>query len=199
MAKTFDPSQLSAAGQSAFAQWQQSLRSYVAQNGGGIPAPVSYALAHPEYLQSHPELKADVDMISGVVPFKTETILPCVFKDGHPGSYWGWRFGETFEIDRCGMACALIRMEAFEKVKEPWFEWKTRIAKDHSAYGEEGEDMNFCRKLKEAGGKVLGDGAVLCGHITPEGRIYQLSGKERPFQNDEAQDKLTRVKRLAPA
>ncbi len=65
MAKTFDPSQLSPADQAAFAQWQQRLQQYVAQNGGGVPAPVTYALAKPEYVQSHPELKEGYDIVSG--------------------------------------------------------------------------------------------------------------------------------------
>ncbi len=84
MAKTFDPSQLSAADQSAFAQWQQSLRAYVQQNGGAIPAPVSYALAHPEYLQQHPELQEGYNIVSGA------TLPPGVreaTKDFHP--VWG--------------------------------------------------------------------------------------------------------------
>jgi hypothetical protein len=65
MAKTFDPSQLSPADQAAFAQWQQRLQAYVAQNGGGVPAPVTYALAKPDYVQSHPELKEGYDIVSG--------------------------------------------------------------------------------------------------------------------------------------
>ncbi len=65
MAKTFDPSSLSLADQQAFAQWQQSLQQYVAQNGGGVPAPVTYALAKPDYVQSHPELKEGYDIVSG--------------------------------------------------------------------------------------------------------------------------------------
>jgi len=65
MAKQFDPSQLSPADQAAFAQWQQQLQQYVAQNGGGVPAPVTYALAKPDYVQSHPELKEGYDIVSG--------------------------------------------------------------------------------------------------------------------------------------
>src|SRR4249920_1628142 len=56
MAKQFDPSQLSAADRAAYAQWQQQFKAYTDQSGGGVPAPVTYALAHPEYLQDHPEL-----------------------------------------------------------------------------------------------------------------------------------------------
>ncbi len=81
MAKTFDPSQLSPVDQLAFRTWQQSLAQYVAENGGGVPAPVSYALAHPEYLQQHPELRRDVDLVSGsMLPPTTREAL----KDFHP-------------------------------------------------------------------------------------------------------------------
>ncbi len=84
MAKTFDPSQLSAADQSAFAQWQQQLRAYVAANGGGPPAPVTYALAHPEYLRDHPELQEGYDIVSGAnLPPTVKSEL----KDYHPN--WG--------------------------------------------------------------------------------------------------------------
>ncbi len=84
MAKTFDPSSLSPADQAAFGQWQQQLQQYVQQNGGAIPAPVSYALAHPEYLQQHPELRQDVDIVSGSqLPPTTREAL----KDYHPN--WG--------------------------------------------------------------------------------------------------------------
>ncbi len=89
MAKQFDPSQLSPADQAAFAQWQQRLQAYVAQNGGGVPAPVSYALAHPEYLREHPELQGDYELVSGaMLPPSTREQL----KDYNP--VWGNAKGE---------------------------------------------------------------------------------------------------------
>ena len=81
MAKTFDPSTLSPSDQAAFSQWQHQLQQYVAQNGGAIPAPVSYALAHPDYLQSHPELRDAYNIVSGAtLPASTLDKL----KDYHP-------------------------------------------------------------------------------------------------------------------
>ena len=81
MAKTFDPSTLPPSDQAAFSQWQQQLQQYVAQNGGAIPAPVSYALAHPDYLQSHPELRDAYNIVSGAtLPASTLDKL----KDYHP-------------------------------------------------------------------------------------------------------------------
>ncbi len=102
MAKTFDPSSLSPADQAAFGQWQQQLQQYVAQNGGAIPAPVSYALAHPEYLQQHPELRQDVDIVSGSqLPPTTREAL----KDYHPN--WG---GDT---------------QGMQKNSGLWSKWET--------------------------------------------------------------------------
>ncbi len=65
MAKTFDPSQLSPADQAAYTQWQQQLRQYVAANGGGVPAPITYALLKPDYIKDHPELQEGYDIVSG--------------------------------------------------------------------------------------------------------------------------------------
>ncbi len=65
MATNFDPSQLSPADQAAYTQWQQQLRAYVAQNGGGVPAPVTYALLKPDYIKDHPELQEGYDIVSG--------------------------------------------------------------------------------------------------------------------------------------
>ncbi len=80
MAKTFDPSQLSAADQSAFAQWQQQFRDYIAQTGGPS-APLTYALAHPDYLKDHPELREGYDIITGAsLPPTVKSQL----KDFHP-------------------------------------------------------------------------------------------------------------------
>ena len=63
MAKTFDPSRLSAADQAAFSGWQQNAGQYL--QGGALPAELSYTLNHPEYLQSHPELQDAYDAITG--------------------------------------------------------------------------------------------------------------------------------------
>src|SRR3954470_11109826 len=80
----FDTSKLQPQDQNAYQQWQQKLKQYVQQNGGGIPADLSYALAHPDYIQAKPELKADYDLVSGAeLPESAKAIL----KDYHPS--WG--------------------------------------------------------------------------------------------------------------
>ncbi len=83
MAKTFDPSQLSPADQAAYAQWQQQLRQYVAANGGGVPAPITYALLKPDYIKDHPELQEGYDIVSGAN-------LPPTVKDAVKGYHPVW-------------------------------------------------------------------------------------------------------------
>ncbi len=151
----------------------------------------------PRRMVSKLEQEPEWDLVTGIVPVKSEPVEPCVFRGHRPGPYWGWTFGEHFEIDSCGMACCLIRTSAFEKVAEPWFAW-TRTQKG-SSRDEEGEDVGFCRKLQEAGGRLLADGGVLCGHITEEGKVYQLSGEEAPFRGESAKKLLRRSTGLAPA
>lgn len=71
--------------------------------------------------------------------------------------------GEECFLDGCGMGCALIDVPwVREKVKPPY--WVT-------SYDEGGlstEDYPFCRKVRAAGGKIVGVPSVSCGHV---GRI----------------------------
>jgi hypothetical protein len=123
---------------------------------------------------------ADVDVLTGIVPMKTPDAEPCIYKADQPGAYWDWTFGETFEIDACGMACAMIRTSTLAALDEPWFEWESsHSGNDHS---EMGEDVGFCKKVKDAGGKIMADGGVICGHMSKEGTLYQISDQAAPMK-----------------
>ena len=61
------------------------------------------------------------------------------------------------ELDACGLACNLVNFRWVEKnVELPWF------FKDRTCIW---EDTAFCKKLKEAGGKIVGVPSVRCGHV----------------------------------
>jgi hypothetical protein len=61
------------------------------------------------------------------------------------------------QVDVCGLGCALIRREIFEKVKEPWFVWEP----DGPS-----EDFYFFDKVSsELGIKPIVDMEVKCLHI----------------------------------
>lgn len=77
----FDTSRLSPADQAAYAAWQRRLDAYVASNGGGVPAAITYALAHPDYLRQHPELQAAYNLVSGA---ELPTAIRTQLQDYHP-------------------------------------------------------------------------------------------------------------------
>jgi hypothetical protein len=123
----------------------------------------------------------EADVVTAICPTRSNPPAPTIFKDTegyHKGPYWDWTFGEVFEITACGFPATLVRMSAFEKVDPPWF-LNTR----GRVNGKEGEDTYFCRKLREAGGRIFADGGLLCGHIGEDGTVYQLLGTEKPFKN----------------
>jgi hypothetical protein len=129
------------------------------------------------------EQNPEWDVLSAVYVTKTAPPEPLIFGENlSDGAYWNWRCGEVFEIGGCGMGCCVIRTSAFEKFPEPWFAWTDES--DGINKGGEGEDLYFCRKLTEAGGTLMADGAVLCGHIDMKtGSLYRLWRDSRPFKN----------------
>jgi glycosyltransferase involved in cell wall biosynthesis len=65
------------------------------------------------------------------------------------------------EVDGFGMSCCMIHKSAFEGMEEPWFTEKFVAAKGEKAMG---EDLIFCRKLKEKGIPLFADFSVNCDH-----------------------------------
>lgn len=128
-------------------------------------------------METHPEW----DMLTGVYCTKSNPPEPLIFRD-KPGAFWDWRLGETFPITGAGMGCALIRMTAFDRFKDPWFRFHEH--NDGVNSRSEGEDMYFCRRLREEGGTIMCDGAVICGHIDIKtGDLYRLWEDTPPVRN----------------
>lgn len=91
MAKTFNPSGLSPADQAAFQAWQQKAQGLL--QGGGLPAELSYAYQHPEYLTQHPELKQAVDVMKGTeLP---ETVKNAVSQQLGGNTNFDWSGGQA--------------------------------------------------------------------------------------------------------
>lgn len=59
-----------------------------------------------------------------------------------------------------GMGCALIRRDAVERTRFPWF--KFLVYEDR--FGVLSEDLYFCKQLRDAGMTLYGDTRVECGH-----------------------------------
>jgi hypothetical protein len=80
------------------------------------------------------------------------------------------------ELDFCGLGCALVDFRWLVKnVKAPYF---TMMMDDKSACTDVTDDQTFCRKIREAGGLILGDADVDCEHL---GRRTPISRKNVDF------------------
>lgn len=59
-----------------------------------------------------------------------------------------------------GMGCALIRVDVFERIQYPWFDWV-----NYKKIGQLSEDLYFCVQCKNADIPIYVDTRVGCGHI----------------------------------
>lgn len=115
---------------------------------------------HPqsiEYLARHDLPFVTAKAFKRVYPFQ-----PCFYttlrieQDGQPYMESPIEYGEgLLPIEGAGMACAMIKREAFEAIEKPYFFPKPHI----------GEDLSFCLKLKNAGVKMYCDTTLQFGHL----------------------------------
>jgi hypothetical protein len=72
-----------------------------------------------------------------------------------------WEDGELVEVDAVGAATIMFDMDVFKKMPFPWFKFK----RDPETGAGIGEDIGFCKDLKEAGYKIFVDTAVPSDHL----------------------------------
>lgn len=65
-----------------------------------------------------------------------------------------------FEVEWAGAGSLLVRREVIEALPsdEPWFDYPDRVSRVN-------EDILFCRKIREAGFKIVVDPSVVVGHV----------------------------------
>ena len=140
-------------------------------------------------LEQHPE----VSVIGGIYTTKTIPSEPLVFRGNGTGSFWEWKQGDVFEVTGIATGCMMIRTEVFKKIEEPWF-----LNYDHQILSPRGEvindtgtdDLYFCKKITDAGMKILADGNVICVHWdTEKGVPYCLSETSYPMRKNGNGDK----------
>jgi len=105
------------------------------------------------------------EIVSGVYWKRQGKIVPAAYFEAHPlptpvphitGNL-------PIEVDMVGGGFLLIHRSVFERVKEPWFEWKI-YREDLPPAERVGEDFDFCRKAKAAGLRVVLHQGVRCKH-----------------------------------
>lgn len=114
---------------------------------------------HPQsvdFLVRHNKEFVTAKAFKRIKPFQPCFYTKVEYKDGVPELQAPVQYGEgLLEIEGAGLACALIKRSAFEKIKEPYF----------FPYPNIGEDLTFCLKLKEAGVKMYCDTTLQFGHL----------------------------------
>jgi hypothetical protein len=137
------------------------------------------------------------DLLTAICTTRAHPPEPTIFneRDGQRlGAFWDWDFDTRFPITGCGLAATLVRTSAFGRFDPPWFfDSKERVV-EAGTQAEEA-DLAFCRKLRDAGGVLMADGGILCGHIDREtGKVWQMHPDTRPFRNVKGE----LLKRMAP-
>lgn len=145
-------------------------------------------------LSQHP----DAAICGGIYCTKEEPPSPIVFKELGGGPHWQWKVGEVFECAGLGAGAMMIRTEFLPKIPKPWFfepdvapvSEVTNIGGLQVPLAREAgtDDLYFCKKVSDAGLKILAHGGVLPVHIGEDGKEYSLPPNSYPMQPREVQE-----------
>jgi hypothetical protein len=142
----------------------------------------------------HAEIEKDPSIMvcGGIYCTKEDIPAPLVFETLGGGPFYKWKVGEVFECAGLGTGCMLIKSEIFGHIPKPWFLEPDEHYIDKTIElngttvplsGSRGtDDLYFCRKVREAGFKIMAHGGVLPVHLDQEGRMYTLPLDSWPCQ-----------------
>ncbi len=159
----------------------------------------------------------DVMVIGGIYTTKTDPPMPLVFKDIGRGPFYKWKLGDVFECDIIATGMMMIRTEVFKNLPKPWFKDIDSVEEgikynlippdfDTNRFAIN-DDGFFCRKVKDAGYKVMAHGGILGMHwegdsayLLPDNSYPIMSemvkrwGKEQPTEAEYKRRYMTIVK-----
>lgn len=131
-------------------------------------------------------LQHDKDLVTGVyIQRKHGAQIPEVYQLNSFGGVTNMSLDQLAtnsltEIAGCGFGCVLVKKEVFAKVGYPQFEYHSAV--DHRFTVS--EDVDFCRKSRDAGFKLYVDPTIVCDHIGSF--VFKPSIPEaRPVDNTE--------------
>lgn len=133
----------------------------------------------------------DVAVCAGIYTTKYDPPQPLVFLGEGMGPFWKWKRGQVFECANIATGCMMIRTSTFARITRPWFVDITTPEEGraagipvpaHALKFEMTDDMYFCRKVREAGMRILAHGGVLPGHWDQDGRCYFLPDDSYPMR-----------------
>lgn len=129
----------------------------------------------------------------GIYVNKVPPQEPLVFLDHGSGPHWKWKFGEVFECWGIATGCMMIRTSVFNQIPKPWFKDINSIEEvdDPAVFGKDGkpdefrmtDDLYFCKKVRDAGLKILAHGGVLPVHWDHKGVGHTLPVDSYPVKD----------------
>ena len=140
----------------------------------------------------------NLPFLSGLCTRKSAPYLPVPYLTSgtlHPAPVGAEHYGEMVEIDEpiaswepnsglreahgTGGACLCLRRDLLTAIEAPWFKFEGG-----------GEDVYFCRKVREAGFSVVIDTHVLPGHIGEHVATYHdwLTHRDAVLANEPARE-----------
>ena len=97
---------------------------------------------------------------TGLYPISVQNRFVACIKGLHDNDFVEtWR-RDVFPIKHCGLGCALVQRETFERIGFPWFSWPEE--EDGTNVG---EDVWFCHRVRKVGLQIFCDGSLICGHV----------------------------------
>jgi hypothetical protein len=116
----------------------------------------------------------DKDVVSGLYFERYAPYRPMVRKrldDGY--SLADFTQAPLIEVDALGAGCMLIKMDVFDKLEKPYFEY--RLTKSGVKETFLSEDIVFCERVREAGIKIFCDTTIRCGHLISDYEITEAN------------------------
>jgi hypothetical protein len=126
----------------------------------------------------------EAGIAGGIYCTKEAEPQPLVFEELGAGPSYNWVVGDVFECKGLGTGCMMIKSSILKDIPKPWF-----YEPHHNPIGVEVEiagnkipiaketgtdDLYFCKKVTEAGYKILAHGGVLPVHVGQDGTFHTL-------------------------
>jgi len=146
----------------------------------------------PRYL--HAEINRDPKAMvcGGIYCTKEDPPAPIVFKELGSGPFYNWKIGDVFECAGIGAGCMLIKTEVFKHISKPWFaepdeDFSDKVVEINGVScpltrSTATDDLFFCKKVADAGFKIMAHGGVLPVHLDQNGKMYTLPLSSYPCQ-----------------
>lgn len=116
----------------------------------------------------------DKDIVSGLYFERYAPYRPMLrkrFEDGY--SLVDYTQSNLVKCDALGAGCLLIKMEVFEKLSKPYFEYRLTQTGIKETFLS--EDIVFCERARDAGFEIWCDTTIRCGHLISDYEITEAN------------------------